>query len=203
MRLLAEKLGNYVVVDIYKIKFSHIWCLWLGLMLVKTNRFSQRFGGNYKIVSFLSTFIGQPILEASILKLCSCSNRVNKLTWQPMVKEPVLNNPNPTWSFRALLWKHRLLGPSVFSPLFLPPQHFITYQHGSIRCWLILPPSHGSLPWGKPLLIAYPPAELGGGQLRHPLSHQAHAASHRSRQLQDFPWALCQRNPEKAWEPGR
>ncbi|MEQ2162619.1 hypothetical protein GOODEAATRI_021676, partial [Goodea atripinnis] len=68
--------------------------------------------------------------------------------------------------------------------------------------WFLLPSPHGHLPRWEPHLIAHPPAQLGCGKLRHPVAHQAHAASHRSGQLQDFPRALRKRNPAKAWEPG-
>lgn len=82
-------------------------------------------------------------------------------------------------------------------------QHLITHQHSCIGWRLLLSPPHGGLPRRKPHLVTHPPAELSGGQLRHPVAHQAYAASHRRRQLQDLPRAVCQRHPAKAWEPGR
>jgi len=85
---------------------------------------------------------------------------------------------------------------------FLRPQHVVTYQHGVYgRCRLLLPASHGGLPGGEPLIVTHPPAQLGGGRLRHPVA-QAHDAPHRTRRLQDLPRAVRQRNPAEAGEPG-
>lgn len=86
------------------------------------------------------------------------------------------------------------------SLFFAPPQHLVAHQHGSIgRRGLLLTAPHGRLPRGEPHLVAAPPAQLGSGKLRHAVAHQAHAASHGRGRLQDFPRALRQRNPAKAW----
>lgn len=82
-----------------------------------------------------------------------------------------------------------------------PPflQHFLAHQHGCGGRWLLLAAANGAIPRWKPHLLAHPPAKLGGGKLRHPVAHQAHAAPHRTGHLQDLPRAVRQRNPEKAW----
>lgn len=82
-------------------------------------------------------------------------------------------------------------------------QHFLAHQHGSGGRRLLVAAADSAVPWWKPHLLAHPPAELGGGKLRHPVAHQTHAAPHRAGHLQDFPRALRQCNPEKAWQPGR